>query len=157
MRGGWRSPRLALAAWVICVPHAPAELVALEAGLVLGRVRWQSALHFTLWKSHGHIAASRRTNPWRIVCDVVAKLLAMLLQHGVALLDRWGYPDRSLVQAAQTVQQYALQLATGLRSHARTVEILAISTRCLTAGCRMHRRTQQPNIYQVLLAVTESA
>ncbi len=149
--------RLALAAWVIVITNAPAAVLALEAALVLGRVRWQIELRFKLWKSHGQIDASRSTNPWRILCDVYAKLLAMLVQHWVTLIDLWGYPDRSLVKAAQTVQKYALQLATGLWSHERTVESLAIIVRCLTAGCRMNRRKKQPSTYQLLLAVTETA
>jgi Transposase DDE domain len=149
--------RLALAAWVIFVTNAPAELVSLEAGLVLGRVRWQIELLFKLWKSHGHIDESRSTKPWRVLCDVYAKLLAMIIHHWVALIELWGYPDRSLVKAAHTVQKYALQLATGLWSHERTAETLAIIARCLTAGCRMSRRKKQPNTYQLLLAVTESA
>src|SRR5918998_196598 len=127
--------RLALAAWVILITNAPPELVSLEAGLVLGRVRWQIELLFKLWKSHGHIDASRSTKPWRVLCDVYAKLLAMIIHHWVALIELWGYPDRSLVKAAQTVQKYALQLATGLWSHVRTRETLEIIARCVTAGC----------------------
>ena len=149
--------RLALAAWVIFITNAPAELVSLEAGLVLGRVRWQIELLFKLWKSHGQIDESRSANPWRVVCDVYAKLLAMIIQHWVALIDLWGYPDRSLVKAAHTVQKYALQLATGLWSHVCTRETLEIIARCVTAGCRMNRRKKQPNTYQLLLAVTEAA
>ncbi|MBA3948074.1 MAG: transposase [Herpetosiphonaceae bacterium] len=64
--------RLALAAWAIFITNAPAELVSLEAGMVLGRVRWQIELLFKLWKSHGHIDESRSTKPWRILCDVYA-------------------------------------------------------------------------------------
>jgi hypothetical protein len=70
--------RLALAAWVIWITNASAELVSLEAGMVLGRVRWQIELRFKLWKSQGHIDASRSTQPWRILCDVYAKLLARM-------------------------------------------------------------------------------
>lgn len=149
--------RLALAAWVILITNAPAELVSLEAALVLGRVRWQIELLFKLWKSHGQIDASRSTKPWRILCDVYAKLLAMLVQHWTALIDLWGYPDRSLVKAAKTVAKYALQLATGLWHRARTKETLETISRCMSAGCRMNRRKQQPNTYQLLLAITEDA
>jgi hypothetical protein len=149
--------RLALAAWVICITNAPAELVSLEAGMVLGRVRWQIELLFKLWKSHGHIDESRSTKPWRILCDVYAKLLAMLLQHWVALIDLWGYPDRSLVKAAKTVAKYALQIATSLWSRERTTETLETISRCLSTGCRLDRRKKHPNTYQLLLAITEHA
>jgi hypothetical protein len=125
--------------------------------MVLGRVRWQIELLFKLWKSHGHIDASRSTKPWRIVCDVYAKLLAMLLQHWVALIDLWGYPDRSLVKAAKTVAKYALHIATSLWSRKRTTETLETISRCLSAGCRIERRKKHPNTYQLLLAITEPA
>src|ERR687885_1300452 len=149
--------RLALAAWVIFITNAPPEVIALEAALVLGRVRWQIELLFKLWKSHGQIDASRSSKPWRILCDVYAKLPAMLVQRWVALIDLWGYPDHSLVKAAKTVAKYALQLTTGLWSHVCTRETLEIIARCVTAGCRMNRRKKQPNTYQLLLAVTEAA
>jgi hypothetical protein len=125
--------------------------------LVLGRVRWQIELLFKLWKSHGQIDESRSANPWRVVCDVYAKLLAMLVQHWAALIDLWGYPDRSLVKAAKTVAKYALQLVTGVWHRARTLETLETISRCLSAGCRMNRRKQHPNTYQLLLAITEDA
>lgn len=149
--------RLALAAWTIFVTNAPAQVVTLEAGLVLGRARWQIELLFKLWKSHGRIDESRSTKPWRVLGDVYAKLLAMIVQHWIMLIDLWGYPDRSLVKAAKTVAKYALQLATGLWHHARTQETLDIITRCLQAGCRLERRKQHPNTYQLLLAATEHA
>ena len=75
--------RLALAAWTLFVTKVPAERLTLREALVLGRVRWQIALLFTVWKSHGHVAESRSTKPWRIWCEVEAKLLAMLVHHGV--------------------------------------------------------------------------
>ena len=149
--------RLALAAWVILITNAPPELISLEAALVLGRVRWQMELLFKLWKSHGQIDESRSTKPWRILCDVYAKLLAMLVQHWAALIDLWGYPDRSLVKAARTVAKYALQIATSVWSHERTLETLETISRCVSAGCRLERRKHQPNTYQLLLAITEDA
>ena len=124
---------------------------------MLGRVRWQIELLFKLWKSHGQIDESRSTKPWRVLCDVYAKLLAMIIQHWVALIDLWGYPDRSLVKAAKTVAKYALQLATRLWHRPRTRETLETISRYLRAGCRLDRRKHQPNTYQLLLAITEDA
>jgi len=149
--------RLALAGWTIFITNAPAAVLPVAAAMVVARARWQIELLFKLWKSHGRIDESRSTKPWRVLCDVYAKLLAMIIQHWVALISLWGSPDRSLVKAAQTVQKYALQLATGLWSHLRTRETLEIIARCLTAGCRMNRRKQHPNTYQLLVAVTEHA
>ncbi|GAC1565282.1 MAG: hypothetical protein NVS2B7_39480 [Herpetosiphon sp.] len=149
--------RLALASWTILITNAAPEVLSLEAGVTLGRVRWQLELVFKLWKSNGHIDESRSRKPWRVLCDVYAKLLAMLIQHWVALIDLWGYPDRSLVKATKTVAKYALQLATSFWSHERITETLETIIRCMRAGCRMEHRKQQPSTFQLLIAVTEDA
>ncbi len=81
----------------------------------------------------------------------------MIIQHWVTLISLWGYPDRSLVKAAQTIQKYALHLASDLWSYQRIQDTLELIARCLTAGCRMNRRKTHPNTYQLLLAVTEPA
>jgi hypothetical protein len=100
---------------------------------------------------------SRSRQKWRVLCDVYAKLLAMVVQHWVALLSLWGSPDRSLVKAAKTVQKYALHLARFVWHPDHTRETLETIARCLLAGCRLDRRKTHPNTYQLLLAVTESA
>jgi hypothetical protein len=157
-RGQMVSARqLALAAWTIFITNAPAERLALAAVWVVARARWQIELLFKLWKSHGRIDESRSGKRWRVICDVYAKLLAMVIQHWVVLIDLWGYPDRSLVKAAQTIQKYAVQLASGLWSQQRTRETLATIARCLTAGCRKNPRRKHPNTYQLLLALSEHA
>jgi hypothetical protein len=146
---------LALADWTIFITNAPVTRLPLEAVLVVARARWQIELLFKLWKSHGRIDESRSGKPWRVICDVYAKLLAMLVQQWIWLISLWDYPDRSLTKAAQTVQKYALQLAGGLWSHQRTLETLETIARCLAKGCRMNRRKKHPNTYQLLLAVME--
>lgn len=146
---------MALADWTIFITNAPVRRLPLCAVLVVARARWQIELVFKLWKSHGRIDESRSGNPWRLICDVYAKLLAMLLQHWLSLLSLWDYVDRSLVKAAQTVQKYALQVATGLWSQARTIETLEVIARVLAKGCRINPRKKHPNTYQLLLAVTE--
>jgi hypothetical protein len=149
------SERLALADWTIFITNAPVEMLSLAEALIVARARWQIELLFKLWKSHGRIDESRSGKPYRVLCDVYAKLLAMVVQHWTWLLSLWDYPDRSLAKAAQTVQKYALQLATGLWSQTRTHETLEAIARCLAKGCRMNPRKKHPNTYQLLLALTE--
>lgn len=149
------SERLALADWTILITNVPAEMLSLAQALSVARARWQIELLFKLWKSHGRIDESRSGKVWRVICDVYAKLLAMVIQHWTWLLSLWAYPDRSLAKAAQTVQKYALLLASGLWSQTRTRETLETIARCLAKGCRMNPRKKHPNTYQLLLAVTE--
>src|SRR4029434_5465069 len=102
-------------------------------------------LLFKLWKSQGHVDESRSTKPWRILCEVYAKLLAMLVQHWVFLVSFWTYPDRSLTKAAQTVQKHALHLASAFPSIQRLRQALLTVKRCLTAGGPVNRRKKEHN------------
>lgn len=47
------------------------------------RVRWQIELLFKLWKNEGHIDSWRSEKPWRIPCELYAKLIAMVIQHWI--------------------------------------------------------------------------
>jgi len=145
--------RLALADWTIFITNAPAEKLTLREALTLARCRWQIELLFKLWKSHGHIDTSRSDNPWRGLCEVYAKLLAMIVQHWLFLVSCWAYPDRSLVKAAQTVRGHALHLAAHLGCAAQLVEAITVIQRCLAAGCRINKRRASPHTYQLLAAL----
>jgi Transposase DDE domain len=145
------TPRLALAAWTLLVTHGPGDRWTRREALVLARVRWQIELLCKWWKSHGRVDESRRTKPWRLLCEVYAKLLARLVQHGVCLVSCWAYPNRSLVKAAQTVQKHALHLASPFGRLRRLITTLSTVQRGVAAGCRMTRRKTHPNTYQLVL------
>jgi hypothetical protein len=149
--------RLALADWTVLVTNAPVALLSLAEALILARIRWQIELLFKLWKQHGKIDKSRSGNHWRILCELYAKLIAMVIQHWLFLISFWAYPNRSLVRAAQTVRSYALMLASALAGVIEiSIAISQIST-CLSLGCRMNRRKKQPNAYQLLLEAPKAA
>ena len=137
--------------WTIMVTSVPPALLSLTEALVLLRARWQIELLFKLWKSHGHVDESRSANPWRVLTEVFAKLLAMVVQHWLLLVSCWAFPDRSLVKAAQTVRQHALALASSLAYPAFLDHMLTVVQRSVAAGCRLNRRKKKPNTYQLLL------
>jgi hypothetical protein len=142
---------LALAAWTIFLTNASVELLSLRDALVLGRARWQIELLFKLWKSHAHVDESRGGQPWRVLCEVYAKLLAVVIGHWVMLTGLWAEPNRSLVKAAKLVQKHALHLASNLAQLPALEATLRIIQRGLLACCRMNRRHTHPNTYQLLL------
>jgi hypothetical protein len=147
--------RLALAGWTLFVTNVPEDKLSVKEVLVLGRMRWQIELIFKLWKSHGQIDKSRSQKPWRILCEVYAKLIAMIIQHWTFLLGNWSFPDRSLVKAAKTVRQHALNLAVALSDLPRLEQALTILSRCLTVGCRINKSVKTPRTFQLLLALDE--
>ncbi len=145
--------QLALADWTILVTNLLLEQLSLREAFVLYRVRWQIELLFKLWKMHGKIDEWRSTKPEAILCEVYAKLLAMLIQHWVILVCGFAFANRSLVKAAQTVRDCAAQIAAELPDAKRCQRVLQRIARRLAAGCRMNPRAKHPNLYQRLLAL----
>jgi hypothetical protein len=148
--------RLALADWSIYVTNVPNSLLTLEEALVLARTRWQIELLFKLWKQHGHIDEWRSKKPWAILCEVYAKLLAMLFQHWLLVISCWAYPDRSLVKAAQTVRTFVPLLVCAFTGEVAYATVLERFPRILQRGCRINPRKAHPNTYQQVLAVTQA-
>jgi hypothetical protein len=142
--------KLALADWTLLVTNAPAALLAIREALVLARARWQLELLFKLWKDAGKLDEWRSRKPARVLCEVYAKLIALVVQHWVLLVGCWLFADRSLTQAAQTVRAHAVALALALRSRAALVAVLAAIRRCLAAGCRIATRRKKPSLHQLL-------
>lgn len=150
-----RTPRarpLALCDWVVFLTNVPPERLSVAEVLVLARARWQIELLFKLWKSHGRVDKSRSAKPYRILCEVYAKLLAMLMQHWVLITSSWQYPNRSWLKVAQTIRQHALRLGCALHSEERIVEVLETIQHCIAKGARINTRQASPNTYQLLLA-----
>lgn len=149
--------QLALADWTIFVTNVPSELLNLHEALTLARVRWQIELLFKLWKSHGRIDEWRTCKPWRILCEVYAKLIAMVVQHWLLLISCWFYADRSLTKAAKTIRKHATVLACNIASSAGLSHAIETIQRCLSAGCRINKRKTTPHTYQLLLSLADGA
>jgi hypothetical protein len=145
---------LLLAAWTILITNAPPELLRLEEAQIVARARWQIELLFKLWKSYGQIDSWRTHKPERILCEVYAKLLAMVLQHWVLLVGCWSYADKSLTKAAAVVRDHAIELASAQARTERLSEVLETIERVLKRTARMNTRCKHPNTYQLLLALT---
>ena len=143
---------LALAEWTILMTNIPSELLSIAEALVVTKVRWQIELLFKLWKSHGQIDSWRTSKPARILCEVYAKLLAMVVQHWALVIGCWQYADRSLVKAAQVVRDHAPELASARAREERLTEVLETIQRVLARTARMNTRKKHPNTNQLLLA-----
>jgi len=148
--------RLRLADWTLLITNVPAERLSAQEVLVVARVRWQIELVFKLWKRAGHLAHSGSAKPWRVLCEVYAKLLGLLIQHWVLVTSLWTYPDRSAWKAAQTLRKHALPLASAfVAGLAALSAALQVVQRTLAAGCRLNKRKKVPSTFQLLLAFPE--
>jgi len=124
--------------------NGPTRLLSLEEALKIARPRWQIELLFKLWKSQGRIDKSTSAKPHRVLCELCAKLVAMIIQHSVVLVGGWERVDRSLVKMAQTVRKFAWGLAM---AEGRSAAIRRIITELRTifgSCCRVDRRRKHP-------------
>jgi hypothetical protein len=151
--------RWLLAEWNVYVTNVPCELLSVREAWIMARCRWQIELLFKLWKSEGHVDESRSEKPWRILCEIYAKLLGMVVQHWLLLVGCWSHVDRSLVKASRTVRRYAIPLAAAVRScHGHLVYvILSNIENDLRTGCRVNRRRRAPPTHQLLSDLPEVA
>jgi hypothetical protein len=141
--------QLLLADWTIFVTNVPPEQLNVREALILGRARWQIELVFKLWKSHGQIDEWRSAKAGAILCELYAKVIAMILQHWIMLVGCWAYANRSLTKAAATVRKQALCLATTLREGGQLATAITIIADCLAVGCRINKSQKRPHTYQL--------
>lgn len=142
---------LKLAEWYLLVTNVPEDMLTLREAIVLARARWQIELLFKLWKQSGKIDKWNSQKPYTILCDCYAKLLAMIVQHWFILIAVWKFPNRSLVKAAQTLQQFGLAIAVVFHTPSAFENLAYVICQCMASGCKLNSRSSAPNTYQFLL------
>jgi len=145
-----KQSRLALAAWTIYVTNVEREKLSAAEVLKIGRVRWQIELIFKLWKSDGKLAESRSRKPWRILCEIYAKLIGLIIAHWVMVVSLWKYAAKSLLKAIQTIRRHAMHLAAEFGQVTGVCRVLEVIGRCLRGGCRINQRKAKPHSFQLL-------
>lgn len=143
--------RLALADWTVLVTNLEPTQLSLKEALALLRARWQIEQLFDLWKTHGGLDRSRSQQPWRVLCELYAKLSALVIQHWLIVHGDWAAPGHSLVKAARVVRKCARWLAHTLDRRTRLRETLRIIGQLLAQAGRLNPRQRHPNTYQRLL------
>jgi hypothetical protein len=139
-----------LAAWTILLTDAPANLLSLQEALVLLRERWQMEMLYKLWKQYGRIDEWRTANSWRVLCELYAKLIGIVLQHWLIVLFAWQEEQRSLVKLAQVVRDTASSLLEALAGNRSLFSALQLIQRRMGSGCQMNKRKKHPNAAQLL-------
>ena len=142
---------LALCEFTMLITNVPNTQLSFDEALVLYAARWQIELLFKLWKSHAKLGISRSQKPWRILCEIYAKLLAVLVQHWVILLGCWNHPNRSLIKAAQVIRDLAPLLAISFGQLSKLTKALRIILKSLSHGCRQPSRRKHRNTWKTLI------
>jgi hypothetical protein len=144
---------LELCRWNVLITNVPKGLLSAAEAQVLRRVRWQVELVFKVWKSEGRLDASRGRKPYRVLCEVLAKLLAMVVQHWATLVAGGSPLVYSQRKAARRVRKVALRLVRALAHVRRLRRELERLRRRVQRHCRVRSRPggRQPATFQTLL------
>lgn len=143
---------LARLAWGLYVTNVPAEKLSAAEVCGLYRVRWQIELVFKVWKSEARLAQLGNWRSERILCEVYAKLI------GLVLVQLWSAPMRwderegelSLTKVYQIAQRLAIRLAQGLASLPQLHTVLTALQAQWQQFARKEKRQKSPSTLQTL-------
>jgi hypothetical protein len=160
VKAGKRQPfsaaYLAFQDWSVWLTNTPAELLPDAQVPTLYRVRWQIEMLFRLWKSYGGVGCERVARPERVLTELYAKLLGLLVcQFLVAPLripdDIWEGREISAVQARKLLADFALRLVSSLEDLPVLIALLVrYQALLLRFGCK-DKRKRHPNVCQMLV------
>lgn len=106
--------KLAWLAWNVFITNVPAPMLSFRQVVLLYRLRWQIELLFRLWKSLGELDRIAGEQRERVLCELYAKLIGLLVFHYLTAPIRWAERELSLSKAFKTFQRYAAELAKTL-------------------------------------------
>jgi len=139
-----------LAGWTLVLTTASAEVLSLEEAIVVLRLRWQLELLFKLWKQDGLLDTWRSQKRERILCEIYAKLIGLLLLHWLLVVGCWHQPHRSLRKAAKAVRMRAILLAVALSGGMWMREATRRMQRATARGSQVNHRHKAPTTSQML-------
>jgi Transposase DDE domain len=140
----------AMCAWTVLLSNVPAERLSADAVWIVYRVRWQVELLFKRWKSLGGLAQSRGEKPYRVLTEVYAKLLGVVVRNWLLLLAGPSNLRRSAYKSFQEVQSWARVLLLVLGNDSLLMQVLAQLAETLRRVAAINRRKARPATFQTL-------
>jgi hypothetical protein len=139
-----------LCGWLVLITNLPPERLSLAEAWVLYRARWQIELLFKLWKSHGRLARSLGHRGERVLTEVLAKLVAALVQHWLLLLAGPWLDDRAAQRKLRPLRHSLDRLVEAVDDAAQLVEELRRLQQRLERLRRRKRRRRRPSTLDLL-------
>lgn len=137
--------------WSLLVTNVPPTMLTPEQLAVLYRVRWQIELVFKLWKSS---AGLKRVAGWRqerLLVELYAKLIGLLLTHFLVAPFRL-HPEREIspVKVRDIFARFGRDLARNLAHLPDLVATMAQLARYIQRFGFKEKRTKPPNVCRTL-------
>ena len=144
---------LALLGWALYITNAPADWLTPEQVLLVYRIRWQVELIFKVWKSQAKIEHVGTYRPERVLCQLYARLIALVLFHWTVAPCRVGHNfELSLTKSFRVMQRYALRLVEAIAAgwHLLTSLLRKMAEDFLRFALKNSRR-KSPSTFNLLL------
>lgn len=143
--------QLLLCDWLVFATNVPPEKLSAQEVWVVYRCRWQIELLFKRAKGQLGWAFSRGRCGWRVLAEVYAKLLGLVVVHWGALLRGGPLAGVSPTKLLGVVQQLAGELAASLgRGVAAVQEVLLRLVKYLARVRRQPCSRKKPSTRQRL-------
>ncbi len=142
---------LKLQEWTIFVTNCPPELLTWKEVVVLYRARWQIECLFRLWKSYNRLASrDAEATAAQQLAEIYAKLIAVIIQHGILLMSVWLDGRRSLWRASKGLRDWIGQIIAVIDDKAKLRRVLCRHRQFLAKSARVHCRKKHPSCFQLL-------
>lgn len=139
--------------WTVLITNlVDAERFSPESLWVLYRVRWQVELMFKRWKDGGGLATSRARTGSTALCEFLAKLLAVLIQHWATLLRGGPLCVVSATRSCSRVRRITPRLAEALKSGVEPIVAVLEALKVELDRLPKRPRRKRPTTRQLLFA-----
>lgn len=149
--------KLAWLAWNVYITNVPVTMLTLRQAVLIYTLRWQIELLFRLWKSEAELDRVAGRLRERVLCEIYAKLMAMVVFHYLTAPIRWAERELSPVKALQTLRRHVIEIAKTVGSLPHLQVVLAQVIRCWQRfALKDKRRTGLSTCRQIELAAIQS-
>lgn len=149
---------LELMGWTIFLTNVPASMLSLDQMAMLYALRWQVELIFKLWKSQMKLHLISGIRKERILVELYAKLIGLVLFQFLAMPLRAKDIDLSPTKAFKRLAKHSGQFADALHSLRRLKKVMSrLHARILKFAQREKRKTRLSTCQQLFWEVTRDA
>ena len=150
------SKKLAWLEWNLYLTNVPTPKLRLRHVVLIYRLRWQIELLFRLWKSEGELDRVAGRLRERVMCEIYAKLIGMIVFHYLTAPVRWAERELSPVKAFQTLKRHIIDVALALKSLPKLQAALTkLLQRWKRFALKDKRQTRQSTCKQIELAAVQ--
>jgi len=108
--------KLAWLEWNVYITNVPVTMLTLRQAVLIYTLRWQIELLFGLCKSEAELDRVAGHLRQRVLCEIYAKLIGMIVFHYLTAPVRWAERELSPVKALQTLRRHVIKIALAIGS-----------------------------------------